>query len=122
MAIAQRDSRAQIIAVDLHPHRAHLLRRLIDSGKTILDDAHREHSSRENRRSRNRGKKSADRSPSAKLETGNIFVVSADARQLPFNGKFDLFLADVPSSVTGTLAGNPTTNCSPNPRSLVILP
>ena len=107
MAIAQRDSHAQIIAVDLHPHRAHLLRRLIDSGKTIVDDAHPEHSRRENRRSRNRGNKSADRSPSAKLETGNIFVVSADARQLPFDGKFDRVLADVPCSGTGTLARNP---------------
>jgi 16S rRNA (cytosine967-C5)-methyltransferase len=41
------------------------------------------------------------------LETENIFVVSADARQLPFNGKFDRVLADVPCSGTGTLARNP---------------
>jgi 16S rRNA (cytosine967-C5)-methyltransferase len=106
MAIAQRDSRAQIVAVDLHPHRAHLLRRLIDSGKSILDDAHAHRSSRENRQSRNRGEKS-DRPLTGKLERENIFVVSADARQLPFDGKFDRVLADVPCSGTGTLARNP---------------
>jgi 16S rRNA (cytosine967-C5)-methyltransferase len=106
VAIAQRDSRAQIIAVDLHPQRAHLLRRLIDSGKSILDDAHAHRSSRENRQSRNRGEKS-DRPLTGKLERENIFVVSADARQLPFDGKFDRVLADVPCSGTGTLARNP---------------
>lgn len=107
MAIAQRDSRAQIIAVDLHPQRAHLLRRLIDSGKTILDDAHADHSSRENKQSRNGDEESADRSRPAKLHAQNIFVVSADARHLPFTAKFDRVLADVPCSGTGTLARNP---------------
>jgi len=107
MAIAQRDSRAQIIAVDLHPHRAHLLRRLIDSGKTILDHAHADNSSSENKQNGNGDKESAERSHSTKLETENIFVVSADARQLPFHGKFDRVLADVPCSGTGTLARNP---------------
>lgn len=107
MAMAQRGSRGQIIAVDLHPQRAHLLRRLIDSRKTILDDAPRDNSSSENRQSRNGDKESADRSHSAKLETENIFVVSADARRLPFNAKFDRVLADVPCSGTGTLARNP---------------
>ena len=107
MAIAQRDSRAQIIAVDLHPQRAHLLRRLIDSGKTILDDARADNSSRENKQSRNGDEESAERSQPAKLETENIFVVSADARQLPFDGKYDRVLADVPCSGTGTLARNP---------------
>ena len=107
MAIAQRDSGAQIIAVDLHPQRAHLLRRLIDSGKTILDHAHADNSSSEKQQSRNGDKESAERSHSAKLETENIFVVSADARQLPFQGKFDRVLADVPCSGTGTLARNP---------------
>ena len=107
MAIARRDSRAQIIAVDLHPQRAHLLRRLIDSGRSILDDAHADHSGRENKHSRNGDEESADRSHPAKLPTENIFVVSADARQLPFKGKFDRVLADVPCSGTGTLARNP---------------
>src|SRR3984893_3126093 len=107
MAMAQRDSGAQIIAVDLHPQRAHLLRRLIDSGKSILYDAHPDHSTWGNQQSRNGDKESADRSHSATLETENIFVVSADARQLPFCGKFDRVLADVPCSGTGTLARNP---------------
>jgi 16S rRNA (cytosine967-C5)-methyltransferase len=107
VAIAQRDSGAQIIAVDLHPQRAQLLRRLIDSGKSIVNDAQAAHSSRANQQSRNRDKESAGRPHSGKLETENIFVVSADARQLPFNGKFDRVLADVPCSGTGTLARNP---------------
>jgi 16S rRNA (cytosine967-C5)-methyltransferase len=104
MAIARRDSRAQIIAVDLHPQRARLLRRLIDSSKTILDDRQADNSRGGNQ---NGDEESADRSHSAKLETGNIFVVSADARQLPLSGKFDRVLADVPCSGTGTLARNP---------------
>jgi 16S rRNA (cytosine967-C5)-methyltransferase len=104
MAIARRDSRAQIIAVDLHPQRARLLRRLIDSSKTILDDRPADNSRGGNQ---NGDEESADRSHSAKLETGNIFVVSADARQLPLSGKFDRVLADVPCSGTGTLARNP---------------
>jgi 16S rRNA (cytosine967-C5)-methyltransferase len=107
MAMAQRDSRAQIIAVDLHPQRAHLMRRLIDSGKTIPDHAHADTSGSEKQQSRNGDNESADRSHSAKLEAGNIFVVSADARRLPFNGKFDRVLADVPCSGTGTLARHP---------------
>jgi len=107
MAIAQRDSRAQIIAVDLYPQRAHRLRRLIDSGKAILDDAHADNSSGENQQSRNGDKESAGRSHWSKWATENIFVVSADARRLPFNGKFDRVLADVPCSGTGTLARNP---------------
>jgi len=107
VAIAQRDSGAQIIAVDLHPQRAHLLRRLIDSGKSIVNGAQAGNSSRENQQNRNGDKESAGRSHSGKLETENIFVVSADARQLPFNGKFDRVLADVPCSGTGTLARNP---------------
>src|ERR1700680_1222994 len=107
MGIAQRDSRAQIIAVDLHPQRARLLRRLIDSSKTILDHRHADNSSSGNQPSRNGDKESAARSHAAKLETENIFVVSADARQLPLSGKFDRVLADVPCSGTGTLARNP---------------
>lgn len=74
-AIAERNSHAQIMAIDLHPHRAQLLRRLAR----------------------------ADSQPGGT----NISVVAADARQLPFAGKFDRVLADVPCSGTGTLARNP---------------
>ena len=37
----------------------------------------------------------------------NVYVVAADARQLPFSCAFDRVLADVPCSGTGTLARNP---------------
>jgi 16S rRNA (cytosine967-C5)-methyltransferase len=36
-----------------------------------------------------------------------IRIVAADARNLPFNENFELILADVPCSGTGTLARNP---------------
>jgi 16S rRNA (cytosine967-C5)-methyltransferase len=37
----------------------------------------------------------------------NVHVVAADARRLPFSSTFDLILADVPCSGTGTLSRNP---------------
>lgn len=37
----------------------------------------------------------------------NVYIVAADARQLPFASDFDRILADVPCSGTGTLARNP---------------
>jgi 16S rRNA (cytosine967-C5)-methyltransferase len=37
----------------------------------------------------------------------NVYVVTADARHLPFSSTFDCILADVPCSGTGTLARNP---------------
>lgn len=37
----------------------------------------------------------------------NIYIVTADARMLPFSRAFDRIIADVPCSGTGTLARNP---------------
>jgi 16S rRNA (cytosine967-C5)-methyltransferase len=77
-AIVDRNPTADIIAIDLHPHRARLLRKLLS--------AH---------------------DPASTAEDSNIRVVAADARNLPFARKFDRILADVPCSGTGTLSRNP---------------
>ena len=76
-AIADQNLNAKMFAVDLHPHRALLLRRLlrVPAG--------------------------------AEVGSSNLRVIAADARQLPFAAKFDHVLADVPCSGTGTLARNP---------------
>jgi 16S rRNA (cytosine967-C5)-methyltransferase len=76
-AIADRNRNANVTAVDLHPHRARLLRKLLSVHQP------------------------------AEAGTGKIRVVTADARDLPFTEKFDRVLADVPCSGTGTLARNP---------------
>jgi 16S rRNA (cytosine967-C5)-methyltransferase len=78
LAIADRNRAADVTAVELHPHRARLLRRLLRSND-----------------------------PQTEVEAGNISVVTADARNLPFAANFDRVLADVPCSGTGTLARNP---------------
>jgi 16S rRNA (cytosine967-C5)-methyltransferase len=77
-AIADQNLDAKVVAVDLHPHRALLMRRLL-----------RAHPA------------------GAEVGTTNLQVIAADARQLPFAAKFDRVLADVPCSGTGTLARNP---------------
>jgi 16S rRNA (cytosine967-C5)-methyltransferase len=78
LAIADRNVDARITAVDLHTHRARLLRRLLRAQDS-----------------------------SGKTGATNINVVAADARGLPFAASFDRVLADVPCSGTGTLSRNP---------------
>ncbi len=78
LAIADRNPDTVTIAVDLHPHRARLLRRLVSMHDSPTEDGSR-----------------------------NIRVVAADARSLPFATKFGRVLADVPCSGTGTLSRNP---------------
>jgi 16S rRNA (cytosine967-C5)-methyltransferase len=92
LGIADRNPNAEIAAVELHPHRARLLRKLL----SVHD-------------------------PVKGAGTGNIRVVAADARNLPFAAKFDLVLADVPCSGTGTLARNPEIKWRLKPEDLADL-
>jgi 16S rRNA (cytosine967-C5)-methyltransferase len=78
LAMADRNPDAGIAAVDLHPHRARLLRKML-----AADNVKAENGSR------------------------RIHVIAADARALPFTGVFDCVLADVPCTGTGTLSRNP---------------
>jgi len=92
LVIADRNPAADVAAVDLHPHRARLLRKLLD--------AH---------------------GPQTEAQSRNIRVVAADARNLPFTATFDRVLADVPCSGTGTLARNPEIKWRLTPEDLTDL-
>ncbi len=76
-AIADGNPQAKIVAVELHSHRAGMLRRLLNPGDKVQGQA------------------------------GKIFIAAADARDLPLAVQFDRVLADVPCSGTGTLSRNP---------------
>jgi 16S rRNA (cytosine967-C5)-methyltransferase len=76
LALADRNPGARIVAADLHPHRARLLRRLLHAHDP------------------------ADCG-------GKIYVIAADARNLPLGTAFESVLVDAPCSGTGTLARNP---------------
>jgi 16S rRNA (cytosine967-C5)-methyltransferase len=90
-AIADRNPTADIVAVDLHPHRARLLQTL--------------------RRGNYR----------AEAHSPNVQVVAADAQRLPFATRFNRVLADVPCSGTGTLARNPEIKWRLTPEDLAAL-
>jgi 16S rRNA (cytosine967-C5)-methyltransferase len=91
-AIADRNPGAKIAAVELHSHRARLLQKLLR--------AHH---------------------PTSEAGPGNISVIAADARSLPFATTFDRVLADVPCSGTGTLARNPEIKWRLKPEDIVDL-
>jgi 16S rRNA (cytosine967-C5)-methyltransferase len=92
LAIADHNRNAEVAAVDLHPHRARLLRRLLSA-----------------------------QDPTSEAGTGKIRVVAADAQNLPFAANFDRVLTDVPCSGTGTLARNPEIKWRLTPQDLVDL-
>jgi 16S rRNA (cytosine967-C5)-methyltransferase len=78
LAIYDGNRDADIVAAELYPHRARLLRRLVRAPDARVQAG-----------------------------VSNINVVAADARNLPFVVTFDRVLADVPCSGTGTLSRNP---------------
>ena len=91
-AIADRNPYANVAAVDLHPHRARLLRKLLSAHDSTSEAG-----------------------------AGNIFVIAADARNLPFATTFDRVLADVLCSGTGTLSRNPEIKWRLKPEDLADL-
>jgi 16S rRNA (cytosine967-C5)-methyltransferase len=78
LAVADRNLHAEIAAVELHPHRARLLKRLLNA-----------------------------RTRTSNRESRHIQVIAGDARSLPLAAQFARALVDVPCSGTGTLARNP---------------
>jgi 16S rRNA (cytosine967-C5)-methyltransferase len=78
LAIGDRNLHSQIAAVELHPHRARLLKKILSF-----------------------------RNPSRDSGPSRIRLITGDARSLPLSANFDRVLADVPCSGTGTLSRNP---------------
>lgn len=91
LAIADRNPRAKIAAVEIHRHRANLLRKLL-------------------------GVLNANRAAFQPVQ-----IIAGDARNLPLAAKFDRILADVPCSGTGTLARNPEIKWRLKPEDLIDL-
>ena len=92
LAISDRNPTSPITAVELHPHRARLLQKLLPRPLATADPG---------------------------LE--NIHVIVADACHLPATVPFARILADVPCSGSGTLARNPEIKWRLQPRDLTDL-
>jgi 16S rRNA (cytosine967-C5)-methyltransferase len=78
LAMADYNPDATITAVELHPHRARLLQKLLRSAEASLT-----------------------------ARPHNIQIITADLLTAPLHANFDRVLVDVPCSGTGTLARNP---------------
>jgi 16S rRNA (cytosine967-C5)-methyltransferase len=93
LAVADRNLNADIAALELYPHRARLLRKLLGAHAQTTEAGSR-----------------------------RIQVVAGDARDLPFAAKFDRVLVDVPCSGTGTLSRNPEIKWRLAPSDIADLP
>ncbi len=89
LVLADRNPNSPITAVDLHLHRARLLKKLLHA-----------------------------QNPANQGDASHIHVIAADARNLPFARGFDRVLADVPCSGTGTLSRNPEIKLRITPKDL----
>lgn len=78
LALADYNPEATITAIELHPHRARLLQKLLRSAEAFRS-----------------------------TPPHNIQVIIADVQTAPLHANFNRVLADVPCSGTGTLARNP---------------
>ena len=92
LAVADHNPNADITALELHSHRARLLRKLMSAHDPVTE-----------------------------ARAQRIRVVNADARNLPFVTKFDRVLADAPCSGTGTLSRNPEIKWRLTPEDLADL-
>ncbi len=91
LAIADHDPNANIVALELHPYRARVLKKLLNAA------------------------------PASASGSGNVHVIAGDARTLPISARFERVLADVPCSGTGTLARNPEIKWRLKPEDLADL-
>jgi 16S rRNA (cytosine967-C5)-methyltransferase len=105
--LAEANPGATIVAVELHPHRAELLRKrmaaLAGDFSSKLPAA------------------ASDLDAARPAKLADVEVLTADATALPYGREFDRVLADVPCSGTGTLARNPEIKWKLRPRDLADL-
>ncbi len=147
IALAEANPAAAIVAVELHAHRAELLRRRLaaitgdwssdprPSPRLASDAPQANGGAQEETTPSNENRLGCGTSDfpgcsqaaandfkvtgSAKM--GKVEVLTADATALPYGREFDRILADVPCSGTGTLARNPEIKWKLRPEDLADL-